>query len=110
MAKPIPARQCLTGIPLVREVGLQLNYNFRVEDGARAVMVAPQNQDGLRIEIQDTDETARFIGIAKDGTMTTTAIYGGERGAASSQKLFSDTAVARAYAFIVGNQKACKSK
>lgn len=108
--KPSPVLQCLVGIPLVREIGRQLPYNFRVEDDARAVSATRLGKDGIHLEVQDTSETSRFIDISKEGTMTTTIIGGGERSEPTSQKLFNETTVARAYAFIVGNEKACKSK
>lgn len=107
---PSPKIQCLTGIALVKEVGRQMPYNFKIDDDARKASVTPLGKNAIHIEVQDTGEMSRIIDIANDGTMTTIVSYGGERGEPNVQKLFSESTVARAYAFITGNKKICEKQ
>lgn len=105
--QPKPAVACLQGSTAVEALGRLLPYNFHLE-GTRGSETKPADKGAIVVSVRESEEMTRAIVIAPDGAMTTTMIYrSGGQDEPSTVKLFSESAVKRAYDFIVGNEKVC---
>ncbi len=105
-----PSSMCLSGVPLLTQVGKWFQYDFGVKgirDG-KANSVSPV---GVHMEIQDTAELSHYVDVTKDGVIKSTTIYsdGGKDEPVVGTTQFAPDRVALVTKMLIDNEKACRT-